>query len=31
MLDDLANLVLLKPIGYHQLRDLASRLKPRTG
>lgn len=29
MLDDLANLVLLKPIGYQQLRDLASRLRPR--
>ncbi len=29
ILDDLANLVLLKPIGYQQLRDLASRLKPR--
>jgi DNA-binding response OmpR family regulator len=31
MLDNLANLVLLKPIGYQQLRDLASRLMPRTG
>ncbi len=29
MMENLANLVLLKPIGYQQLRDLASRLRPR--
>ena len=28
MLDDKADLVLIKPISFNQLRDLASRLKP---
>ncbi len=28
-LGELANLVLLKPIGYQQLRDLSARLRPR--